>query len=121
DTVSAAMATLKGLRHGGGTERVSALLAETGTPERARAVVASRLRRGESLPGFGHPLYPSGDPRAALLLRLAEAGGNPAEWRLIRALRRAGSGLLHDLPNLDFGFAAMARAYRLPDHAALVL
>jgi citrate synthase len=121
DTVSAALATLKGRRHGGETERVSALFVEAETPNRARAVVANRLRRGERLPGFGHPLYPAGDPRAALLLRLAEASGNTAEWRLVRALRKAGSELLQDLPNLDFGLAALARTYNLPRHAPLVL
>jgi citrate synthase len=121
DVVSAALATLKGRRHGGETERVWALFEETESPKRARTVVANRLRRGERLPGFGHPLYPAGDPRAALLLRLAEASGNEAEWRLARALRKAGSDLLHDLPNLDFGLAALARTYNLPDRAPLIL
>jgi citrate synthase len=83
--------------------------------------VANRLRRGESLPGFGHPLYPAGDPRAALLLGLAEASASTAEWRLVRALRKAGSELLQDFPNLDFGLAALARTYGLPRHAPLVL
>jgi citrate synthase len=121
DVVSAALATLKGRRHGGETERVSALFREAEAPKRARAVMANRLRRGESLPGFGHPLYPAGDPRAGLLMRLAEASGNDAEWRLVRALRKAGSELLHELPNLDFGLAALARTYGLPDGAPLVL
>jgi citrate synthase len=121
DTVSAAMATLKGRRHGGGTERVSALFAETEKPSRARTVIANRLRHGENLPGFGHPLYPAGDPRAALLMRLAEASGNETEWKLVRSLSRAGSELLHDLPNLDFGLVALARTYGLPDGAPLML
>jgi citrate synthase len=121
DTVSAALAALKGRRHGGETERVSALFVETETPRRARSVVANRLRRGENLPGFGHPLYPAGDPRAALLMRLAEASGNQAEWRLVQGLSRAGSELLHDLPNLDFALAALARTYGLPGHAPLLL
>ena len=84
-------------------------------------MVAGRLRRGERVPGFGHPLYPAGDPRAARLLRLAEASGNEAAWRLVRALRKAGWELLHDLPNLDFGLAALARTYGLPGRAPLVL
>jgi citrate synthase len=121
DVVAAGLATLKGRRHGGETERVAALFEEAATPQRARAVVANRLRRGERLPGFGHPLYPAGDPRAALLMRLAEASGNHAEWRLVRALSKAGSELLHDLPNLDFGLAALARTYRLPGRAPLIL
>jgi citrate synthase len=121
DVVSAALATLKGRRHGGETERVLALFQETESPKGARTVVTNRLRRGDRLPGFGHPLYPAGDPRAALLMRLAEASGNEAEWRLARALRKAGSELLHDLPNLDFGLAALARTYGLPNHAPLIL
>ena len=121
DVVSAALATLKGYRHGGATERLSALFAEAGKPERCRAVVANRLRRGESLPGFGHPLYPIGDPRAALLLEMAEAAGNRDAWRLVRHLARAGSELLQAHPNLDFGLVAVAQTYRLPEHAPLVL
>src|SRR5262249_53122321 len=33
--------------------------------------------RGERLPGFGHPLYPDGDPRAAVLLRLLRRAAPP--------------------------------------------
>jgi citrate synthase len=33
-------------------------------------LVKERLRRGDILPGFGHPLYRNGDPRALALLRL---------------------------------------------------
>ena len=90
DVVSAAMATLKGYRHGGAAERVLALVEGADTPKRARAVVADRLRRGEGVPGFGHPLYPSGDPRAELLMRLAEASGNEPAWRPLRHLVKAG-------------------------------
>jgi len=121
DVVSAAMATLKGSLHGGATERVSSLFAETETPSRARAVLANRLRRGERIPGFGHPLYSTGDPRATALLRLAEASGNRAEWRMVRSLWKAGAELLHDLPNLDFALVAVARTYGLPERAPFLM
>lgn len=121
DFVSAAMATLKGYKHGGAAERVLALVADAGSPKSARAVVASRLRRGETMPGFGHPLYPAGDPRAQLLMRLAQSSGNETAWQPFRNLSRAGSKLLGDLPNLDFGLAAITRAYRLPHEAPLLL
>jgi citrate synthase len=121
DVVSAAMATLKGYKHGGAAQRALALLAETGTPKDARGVLASRLRRGERPPGFGHPLYPAGDPRAGVLLRLAEASGNEPEWRRVRSVCRAGSELLQDRPNLDFGLAAVARTYGLPEQAPVLL
>ena len=121
DVVSAAVATLKGYKHGGASERVLTLFAEAETPARARALVASRLRRGEAVPGFGHPLYPAGDPRAALLLRLAESSGNEAPRRAVRNLARAGSELLQEHPNLDFGLAAVTRTYRLPEQAPVLL
>jgi citrate synthase len=121
DVVSAAMATLKGYKHGGAAERVLTLLAEAGTPRNARTAVANLLRRGESLSGFGHPLYAAGDPRAVALLRLAESAGHDAEWRPVRNLWRAGSELLQDQPNLDFGLAAVTRACRLPAQAPAII
>lgn len=121
DVVSTAMATLRGYKHGGAGERVLALLAASDTPRHARAQVAADLRRGEHLPGFGHPLYPNGDPRAVLLMRLAESSGNEGGCRAVRNLRKAGIELLHDLPNLDFGLAAITRAFRLPDQAPVLL
>jgi citrate synthase len=119
DVISAAMATLKGFKHGGAAERVLSLARECGTPAGARAAVGRRLRRGEHVPGFGHPLYPAGDPRASMLLRLADAGTKQRAWVL--NLRRAGASLLHDRPNLDFGLAAVTAAYALPAHAPLLL
>ena len=121
DVVSAALATLKGHRHGGATERLSALFAEVGKPQRARTVLAHRLRRGESVPGFGHPLYPRGDPRAALLLEAAEAAGNIETWRLARHVARAGSELLQAQPNLAFGLVVLAQTFGMPDSAPLIL
>jgi citrate synthase len=121
DVVAAALATFKGYKHGGAAQRVLALLAEIGTPTRTRAVMAGRLQRGELVPGFGHPLYPAGDPRAVLLLRLAQNSGNVAEWRRIRGVWQSGSKLLQDSPNLDFGLAALVRTYRLPAHAPALL
>jgi len=121
DVVAAAMATLRGYKHGGAGERVLTLLAASDTPRHARTQVAARLRRGEHVPGFGHPLYPNGDPRAVVLLRLAESSGHETACRAIGHLRKAGAELLHDAPNLDFGLAAITRAFRLPDQAPALL
>jgi len=121
DVVSAALATLKGYKHGGAAERVLTLADEARTPGGARALVGNRLRRGQPLPGFGHPLYPAGDPRAALLLQLAESSRNDQAWRPVRHLLKACVELLDDHPNLDFGLAAITRAYRLPQQAPAIL
>jgi citrate synthase len=115
------MATLKGYKHGGASERVLALLGEAETPKSARDAVLGRLRSGEAVPGFGHPLYPAGDPRGAVLLRLAKTSGNVAGLRPVRNLWKAGAEVLHDLPNLDFGLAAVTRAYGLTERAPIIL
>jgi citrate synthase len=119
--VSAAMAAFRGYKHGGAAERVFRILADANTPDAARALITERLKRGESLPGFGHRLYPDGDPRAVALLRLSEKSGNDREWRRIQRVLRAGSQLLQEKPNIDFGLAAVARAYDLPDFAPTLL
>ena len=79
EAVAAALGALRGFRHGGHSDRVEDLLAELGVhrlidgpPPRqeVRRLVEERLQRGEHIPGFGQPLYPDGDPRAAILLDL---------------------------------------------------
>jgi citrate synthase len=121
DVISAALATLKGYRHGGAGARALELVRHAESPRAARSAVVERLRRGEPIPGFGHPLYPGGDPRAAMLLRLAGSSGSAAAWRPFRHLANAAAELLNDAPNLDFGLAAITRAYRLPDDAPFLL
>jgi citrate synthase len=121
EVVSGALAALKGYRHGGASQRALALLAHGHSLPDARAEIAARLSRGERIPGFGHPLYPGGDPRAALLLRLARTSGHAAAWRSIRNVWKAGEGLLQEAPNVDLGLAAITRAYGLPAHAPILL
>jgi citrate synthase len=114
--VIAGLAALQGGKHGGNCERVEALFAETGRPERAAAVVAGRLRRGEGIPGFGQPLCPAGDPRGKELLRLAaELAPDPVAEALCEAAR----AVLQEHPTIDFGLVTLARALGLPDGTAL--
>jgi citrate synthase len=106
--VSAGLATASGSLHGGASLAVEALLAEIDRPGLAGRVLGERLRRGERLRGFGHPLYPDGDPRAAhLLARLRQAaGGSPrmaAVDALLAATRRRGL----PPPNVDLALAAL--------------
>jgi citrate synthase len=107
--VSAGLAVVSGSLHGGASLGIEALLDEIDRPEQAASVVGARLRRGERLRGFGHRLYPDGDPRAATLLdRLrATAGGSPrleVVESLLEAARRRGL----PEPNVDLALAALA-------------
>ena len=62
DIVLTGLATLKGRYHGGQTEAAAAILDSIETVADARDLLGGRFRRGEPIPGFGHPLYPKGIP-----------------------------------------------------------
>ena len=116
------LAALQGVKHGGYTERVTAFLNEVGTPERTNDVLAARLRRGETIPGFGHRLYPEGDPRAQLLVELVAARypDSPA-LALSTTVAAAVEQHIGELPTVDFGLATAAGALNLPRGGALAL
>jgi citrate synthase len=120
--ISAALATLSGPKHGGACDRVEAMLVEAGEASRAGAFVRERARRGEAIPGFGHPLYPTGDPRAAPLLDAARAiaGKSPAV-RTIHSITRAMSEDGREAPTVDLGLVALASALELPRGSAVAI
>lgn len=115
--VGAALATMSGPRHGGECDRFEALVAEA-AGKKARDVVLARARRGERLPGFGHRLYPAGDPRAARLLATARRLGRSPSLRAIEALVDAAVKSGAELPALDVGLVALAAAAGFPAGAA---
>jgi citrate synthase len=120
--VTAGLAALGGYKHGGNTERVEGFLREIGTPDRIERTTAERLRRGERIPGFGHSLYPNGDPRAkALFSLLWEAYPDSAEVQFSLATAERVASMIEHQPNIDFALVSLARAARLPDGAALAL
>jgi citrate synthase len=113
--VLAGLAALSGPLHGGMTERIGALLAEPGMKSAPYAAMAARLARGERLPGFGHRLYPFGDPRATALLAALEPG---EWWDDLSAAAKELTGLR---PNVDFALVALEQCLGLPRGAALAI
>lgn len=108
--VMAGLSTLSGPKHGGAGAALAALAAEA----KANGVdmaVARWLAAGHGLPGFGHPLYPHGDPRAAALLPLVTL--DPA----LIELRDAVVDATEALPNIDFALLAISVAADLPADA----
>lgn len=108
------LATFTGPLHGDATPRVKALFDEV---ERSSAdeVVNRYLSSAIPIPGFGHHLYPDGDPRAvALLAKFAP----PEEITKFIEKVITLTGLL---PNIDVVLAALVTRYRLPGDAAFAL
>ncbi len=120
--VSAGLAALQGVKHGGNCERVEALFNEAETPDRARDTIARRVRRGEAIPGFGLVLYPAGDPRGKLLLqRTSWICPQSAGVKLGKALADAGREAVHEEPHIDFALVTLCAALDLPAGAAIAL
>jgi len=120
--VLAGLAALGGVKHGGEIELVEAFLREVEGIGDARAAISGRLRMGERIPGFGHSLYPEGDPRGAGLLRLT-AGAYPESIAVALSDRVAGEmlRLMDGRPTIDFALATVARTLELPPGGAVAL
>jgi citrate synthase len=73
------------------------------------------LVRGLSTPGFGHPLYPEGDPRAAALRRVFAA---PPQLEALRLSVESATGARD---NVDFTLFTLASALDLPADAPFAL
>jgi len=124
------LAALGGPRHGGETMRVATLFDDAARAPDLHRFLAERLapdERGASdsiapLPGFGHPLYPEGDPRARLLLDLLRAIGTArAQMPAVDALAQAVAETTGARPTVDFALAALERVLNLPRGAAFAL
>lgn len=116
--VLAGLAALEGTKHGGATARVAALWSELRRARDVRKSLAERLRRGEPVEGFGHALYPDGDPRARLLLEMLPKS---KEVAFARSFGGAATSVLGEEPTVDFALVAVERALGLPGGAALAL
>ena len=128
--VVAAIATLKGPRHGGANEDVLAMLREIGDPARAEAFVEARLgaragltkaQRGAAtarMPGFGHRVYRVDDARARVLRgmakAMAEATGRGRLFEVAERLYDAMKARTTLPVNVDFFSAVIYDALDIP-------
>ena len=118
--VMAGISALQGPRHGGQSARVAALFDEVAAADSPLAAVAARLRRGERLPGFGHPLYAQGDPRYRMLHRLLTATlANSPELTMAEELVAAATANTGLFPNIDFALVTLQHCLGLPDEASM--
>jgi citrate synthase len=121
EVVLGALAAFRGRRHGGVSEEVEILFRQAGDTHGCCQAVAERLRSFGHIPGFGHPLYPDGDPRAQKLISLAKMYGRPTKVEAANRLIEAAHRLTGERPNLDFGLATFARAVQLPPEAPIAI
>jgi citrate synthase len=70
--ITSAIGALKGPLHGGANEDVIRLLLTINTPEEAIERVKTMLAEKKKIPGLGHRVYHTLDPRAAFLKNMAK-------------------------------------------------
>jgi citrate synthase len=116
------LAAIEGVKHGGQSARVETLMDDVRRSRDLPRALSDRMRRGESIDGFGHRLYPAGDPRAALLMEmLGERFPKSKELAFARELAAAVEDLLGEKPTTDFALVVLARLLRLPPGSPLAL
>ena len=121
--LTAAIATLKGPRHGGAAEGVMRMAEEIGSVENAGKYVNDKLEARERIMGFGHAVYKDVDPRAKHLRAgakaLGEREGQTKWYSIIEAIiqteamqRRMRAGVN---PNVDLWSGAVYSLLGIPE------
>ena len=120
-TIVAAIGTLKGPLHGGANADVMRLLLEIGKdapPEKAEAVVRAKLANKEKIPGFGHRVYHTEDPRATHLREmsrdLGKRAGEPAWFDMSQRIEQLVKTEKKLNANVDFYSASTYHSLGIP-------
>ncbi|UBV42619.1 citrate synthase family protein [Deinococcus taeanensis] len=117
----AALSALQGPRHGLSALSAHDLLrtARDGDP---RGALAGAARRVGHVPGFGHRLYPNGDPRAAALLTaLQRTWPEHAAVQATRAVVQSQQEETGEQPNVDLALAALTLTLNRPAEDVVTL
>ncbi|HXH72933.1 MAG TPA: citrate synthase [Mariprofundaceae bacterium] len=120
-SISAAIGALSGPLHGGANEDVLHMLDEIGSVDRAEAYLEGKLSRKEKIPGLGHRVYKTKDPRATLLqklyVELTEKIGSDPTYEIasrIEELSKSTLGAKGVCPNVDFYSGIVYRKLGIP-------
>jgi citrate synthase len=116
-----AIGTLKGPLHGGANADVMRLLIEIGpeaSPERIDDAIRAKLAKKVKIPGFGHRVYRTEDPRATHLRRmskeLGERAGNTRWFEMSRRIEQLIKSEKTLNPNVDFYSASTYYTLGIP-------
>lgn len=120
--LASALCATSGVEVGRQYERVEDFLGHTQTSSALVRRAHQLHAQGQSVPGFDHPLYPKGDPRAAQLLDLARKRSNQtremrAVFRFIDEMKTSTSLL----PRQELALVVLTRAMGLPRQATAAL
>lgn len=116
--VTSAIGALKGPLHGGANEEVIKMLLEVGSSDKAVERVHDMFARKVKIPGFGHRVYRTEDPRATHLRVLSEElgkrTGHEELYLMSSRVEETVKGEKKLNPNVDFYSASAYYSLGIP-------
>ncbi|MFN0207834.1 MAG: citrate/2-methylcitrate synthase [Planctomycetota bacterium] len=116
--VTSAIGALKGPLHGGANEDVMRMLISIGSIDNAEPAVREFFSHKKKVPGFGHRVYKTMDPRATILRKLSlELGTREHEPKWIGMSDKIMDLVIKEknlYPNVDFFSASLYYVMPLP-------
>jgi citrate synthase len=119
--VVAGICALKGPLHGGANAEVMKMLLDFGqnaSPERVEEAIRAKFARKQKIPGFGHRVYHTVDPRATHLRQMSQElgkrAGNTAWFDMSRRIEALVTSEKKLNPNVDFYSASTYYTLGIP-------
>src|SRR5579872_3181899 len=117
-SITSAIGALKGPLHGGANQDVIRMLLQAKTPDGAVTLAKETLAGKKKIPGFGHRVYRTEDPRATHLRALSEdLGKRTGHTELFQMSRRIEETVDHEKKlnaNVDFYSASTYYSLGIP-------
>jgi citrate synthase len=117
-SVTSAIGALKGPLHGGANEEVIRMLLEVGTADKAVERVHEMFAKKIKIPGFGHRVYRTDDPRATHLRVMSEelgkSTGHEDLYLMSKRVEETVRGEKKLNPNVDFYSASTYYSLGIP-------
>lgn len=116
--VAGAMGALRGRKHGGAAEAALETQTRYANETLAEDDLRRRLRNGERVMGFGHPVYTTADPRTRVIKKIArqltQESGEVMLYRIAERIETVVQGEKHQFANADWYGAVSYRALGVP-------
>ncbi|MFQ5998962.1 MAG: citrate synthase, partial [Candidatus Bathyarchaeia archaeon] len=104
--ITSAIGALNGPLHGGANRQVMLMLLEIKEPTGAQSYIKTKLTENRKIPGFGHRVYKTVDPRATILREISKEMGRKSgetQWyEISRKIEEIMTVERKIYPNVDF-------------------
>lgn len=105
----AGLSAMSGYKHGGAILRIEQMVKELKENMTFERDLRKREEYSESIVGFGHKLYPEGDPRAKILLdKIAKYYGDTKEYNIFKSIMVSCMERTKQKPTIDFALLTLA-------------